>query len=322
MADDPQPDPWTPLVAHQPADHPYVRHISPPVRTAADRVDIWDPDAVVAAGVRIVHLHFGFETRHPHALRAWAADLRDRRVSLVHTVHDLDNPHLVDQTRYDEQLATIVHCADVVLTLTNWSADTVAERFGCRPSVIGHPHVVPLADLTLRRATAVLRRGVYIHASTVRPNLDIELIERITAAAPQIGGVLIHVRDTAVDASGGRQLVALADRPGVTVAVDPRLTDEQLWDRLQQAAVVVLPYRWGTHSGLLEAAHDLATPTAAPLVGAYAEQGAHPLRPDSIVDDLATAASATVGVDPAFRTRQARKIVDAHRRCYRALAAR
>ena len=38
---------------------------------------------------------------------------------------------------------------------------------------------------------------------------------------------------------------------------------------------MVLPYRWGTHSGLLEAAHDLGTPTLAPAFGGYADQGAH-----------------------------------------------
>ena len=104
--------------------------------------------------------------------------------------------------------------------------------------------------------------------------------------------------------------------------VEPRLTDDQLWDRLQRAAVVVLPYRWGTHSGLLEAAHDLGTPTAAPMLGAYAEQGAHPLRTGRLADDLLAAARSTVVTDLASRSFQRCAIVDAHRRCYRALAAR
>jgi hypothetical protein len=278
--------------------------------------------AVVAAGVDIVHLHFGFETRSPGELGAWADDLRRCGVSLVHTVHDLDNPHLVDQTCFTEQLATIFRQADALLTLTDRTADAVAERFGRRPSVIVHPHVVALADIARRRAAPTARSGAYIHAATVRPNLDVELIERVADAAPQIGGVEIHVRDTAIDTCRARRLLALADRPAVSVRVEQRLTDDQLWDRLQHADVVVLPYRWGTHSGLLEAAHDLGTPTAAPLLGAYAEQGAHPLRAGRLTDDLAAAARSTVSTDLASRIRQRCAVIGAHRCCYRALVVR
>ena len=37
---------------------------------------------------------------------------------------------------------------------------------------------------------------------------------------------------------------------------------------------MLLPYRWGTHSGLLEAAHDLGTPVLAPAFGGFGDQGA------------------------------------------------
>ena len=44
-------------------------------------------------------------------------------------------------------------------------------------------------------------------------------------------------------------------------------TDDELWGYLQALDVSVLPYRFGTHSGWLEACHDLGTwswpPTAA-----------------------------------------------------------
>jgi beta-1,4-mannosyltransferase len=319
---DAQSDATVVRVAHQPADHPYVRHISPATPTIVKDVDVWDVSAVVAAGVDIVHLHFGFETRRPDELAAWADDLRRCGVALVHTVHDLENPHLADQRCFGEQVATIVRHADALLTLTERTADVTAARFGRRPSVVGHPHVVALGDIARRRESPPVRGGAYIHAATVRPNLDIDLIECVADVAPQIGGVHIHVRDNAVHTCRARRLLALADRPAVTVRVEPRLTDDQLWDRLQHAAVVVLPYRWGTHSGLLEAAHDLGTPTAASLVGAYAEQGAHPLRTGRLADDLAAAARSTVDTDLASRVRQRCAIVDAHRRCYRALVVR
>ena len=49
-------------------------------------------------------------------------------------------------------------------------------------------------------------------------------------------------------------------------------TDEDLWDYLQSLDVSLLPYRFGTHSGWLEACHDLGTTVVAPDCGHYADQ--------------------------------------------------
>ena len=48
--------------------------------------------------------------------------------------------------------------------------------------------------------------------------------------------------------------------------------DDQLWDYLQGLSVSVLSYRFGTHSGWLEACHDLGTAVIAPSCGFYHEQ--------------------------------------------------
>ena len=49
-------------------------------------------------------------------------------------------------------------------------------------------------------------------------------------------------------------------------------TDDELWDYLSSLDVSVLPYRFGTHSGWLEACFDLGTIVLAPDCGYYAEQ--------------------------------------------------
>ena len=43
--------------------------------------------------------------------------------------------------------------------------------------------------------------------------------------------------------------------------------DADLWDYLEGLDVSVLPYRFGTHSGWLEACYDLGTPVLAPTAG-------------------------------------------------------
>jgi hypothetical protein len=50
------------------------------------------------------------------------------------------------------------------------------------------------------------------------------------------------------------------------------LPDDELWHYFQGLDLSVLPYRFGTHSGWLEACYDLGTTVVAPDCGYYAEQ--------------------------------------------------
>jgi hypothetical protein len=82
----------------------------------------------------------------------------------------------------------------------------------------------------------------------------------------------------------------------------------------------VLPYRWGTHSGLLEAAHDLGTPVLAPAVGSYAAQGARTLPPGFRGGDVVGASGSWTGLDAGGRRHQRDAVRAAHRSCYAAVA--
>ena len=91
---------------------------------------VWDPAALAAQGIRIIHLHFGFEMLDVGHLSSWIDEVRAHRIRLVHTVHDLDNPHLTDQRRHRELLELVVGSADLVCTLTA-DAATSAGAAGC-----------------------------------------------------------------------------------------------------------------------------------------------------------------------------------------------
>ena len=303
-------------VAHLPATHPYVHNACGSVRSRP--VDVWDVDALRARGVRVVHVHFGFETRTADDLARWAASLRRAGIGLVHTVHDLDNPHLVDQAPFHRAVEVLVGAADRLLTLTPTAAADVAAHFGRRPDVVPHPHVVPL-DRMVRRQTGS-RGGVYVHAATMRPNVDLDLLESLAGCARNVGGIRVHVRRGFERSARGARLLALGAAPGVHVELVGELTDEELWERLETAAAVVLPYRWGTHSGLLEAAHDLGTPVLAPPVGSYAAQGARTLPSGFRADDVVGASGSWAGLDAGARRHQRDAVRAAHRSCYAAVA--
>ena len=258
-------------VVHHPGDHCYVRHIGHG-RPGSGR-SIWDVAGLRRDRVHVVHLHFGFEHRSLDELEVWAHDLAAAGIALVHTVHDLDNPHLTDQRDHHRAIGTLVTRANALTTLTGAAADVIQCRHGRRPRVMAHPHVVPLGEMARRHRSPRPRRGVYVHAATGRPNLDLDAIASVAlAAAPP--DVLVHVRPDAPTATI-EALDRLARRGRLILDVRPRLGDGELWDRLGAAELVLLPYRWGTHSGLLEAAHDLGTPVLAPAIGGFADQGAH-----------------------------------------------
>ena len=302
-------------VLHHPHDHPYVSALGVDRRSDFRHgvvASAWDADALHHRGVRIVHLHFGFEHLGVERLAGWVAQLRRHHIGLVHTVHDLDNPHLVDQADFHHQVEIVVGAADALLTLTPTIADEVARRFGRRPWVVAHPRVVTRDEVDRAAARATRpRAGIYIHAATCRPNLDLDLLHRIGPATREFGGLLIHAR-TAVCPTTLDRLDRIARRSGGRLTVDDRLTDDELWHRLSCAAAVILPYRWGTHSGLLEAAHDLGTPVLAPLVGGLADQGARVLDVGNPGRSIHEAIH-----EPGERPRQTdRQIGAVHRRVY------
>ena len=299
-------------VVHHPPGHPYVRHVAP--AGPGEARSVWDLDEVAASGASVVHLHFGFEHLTLDELADWLRQLRRHRLALVVTVHDLENPHLVDQSGYSRLLELLVADADAVITLTPWAAAVIERLDGRAVHVIPHPHVVPLLELR-RRPRRRPRQGVYVHAATCRPNLDVELITTVAAAAEAIGGVRVHVRDP-LTPSAQRVVARLRQHELVHLDIAPRLTDRELWTRIERAQVVLLPYRWGTHSGLLETATDLGTPCIAPAVGAHLDQGAVEIHPADPAAALHRALLLDVRCDLGARARQRVAVADAHQRVY------
>ncbi|MYW72891.1 hypothetical protein GTW08_12220 [Pseudonocardia sp. SID8383] len=111
----------------------------------------------------------------------------------------------------------------------------------------------------------------------------------------------------------------------------PPFDDDALHTYLQELDVSVLPYRWGTHSGWLEACHDLGTTALVPDVGHFREQA--PCLTYALTDDgpdraslgaavaLAHRTRPTWRADPGDRERRRAEVADAHAREYRRVLA-
>lgn len=336
-------------VLHVPGGHSYVEHTTD---ARVDGVEVvpapvvpgspWasspalEPEWVArhADTFDVLHVHFGFEGRTPQQLRDLVDVLHVHGRALVVTVHDLQNPHLRDQTGFAELLGVLVTGADGLLTLTPGAASEVERRWGRRPRVVPHPHVVPAARLQQPRP---VHDGfvVGVHLKSLRANLvAARTLRHLAAVVGELPGAVLRVdvHPEALDPGFARYDADLAGwladvsgpgAPAVDVRVHERFTDDELWEYLSALDVSVLPYGHGTHSGWLEACHDLGTHVVAGPVGYLAEQ--QPLLlvdlddADSLRSALLRAYSGGRArrATPAERSRQRTAVARDHRTLYR-----
>jgi glycosyltransferase involved in cell wall biosynthesis len=294
------------IVASVPSGHVYVRHLAPERGPAPHRLPdpdpgrpgrpagaVWwppvmlDPAWAATADFDVFHLHFGFDACEPPRLAELVEVLQARRRPLVFTLHDLRNPHHEHPDAHDRQLDVLVPAADAVVTLTPGAAREIGRRWGRDALVVPHPHVVELPTMAAfrdgRPGRSAERFRVGLHVKSLRPNKDpAGILPVLVETVAQLPGAVLQVnahhdvmdRDGARrDAARAGRLEEHAARGELELHVHDYLSDRDLWCYLASLDVSVLPYRFGTHSGWLEAARDLGTTVVAPTCGFYAEQG-------------------------------------------------
>ena len=295
-------------VVQIPRDHPYVSAIG---GSTAWVDDPWDVDELRTAGVDVVHLHFGYEHLTVDDLERWVDGLDVCGISLVVTVHDIDNPHLIDQSGHHARTGLLVRRATAVSTLTGEAAHEIRREWGRVVDVIPHPSIAPL-DPT---RPVPERDGVVVWLSTLRPSLDLDAVAAVCDGSDH--PLDLVVRADAWDRSSDEVRDRLRSMTSGTTSLDvtARLDDAALFDRLRGARVLVLPYRWGTHSGMVELAVDAGTPVLTTPSGCRAEQGAIVAPPERLSEALerVLADPPSVERDPGS---DRESVIGAHRRLY------
>jgi hypothetical protein len=289
-------------IASVPADHVYVSHLSAPdgtdgVRRLSDPIpddpdpapgQWWPPRMLSPDWVRehraefdVMHVHFGFDAQSPQVLASLVSELRRWGKRLVYTAHDLRNPHHVDRRSHDAHLDVLIPAADQLITLTPGAASEIRRRWGREPVVLPHPHVIELERFG-PRPSAGDEWTVGVHAKSVRASMAplpvIAAVADVVRDLPD-ARLQVNVHHDVADADGARHDRVLmrwlrdAQSTGaLDLVVHDCFSDEQLWRYLESLDLSVLPYRFGTHSGWLEACFDLGTPVLAPTCGYFAQQ--------------------------------------------------
>ncbi|MGK2882123.1 MAG: glycosyltransferase family 1 protein [Mycobacterium sp.] len=289
-------------VASVPASHVYVRHLADlsgvdhvvrlddPIPSDGKTVPggwwpplMLEPGWVAANHVRfdVFHIHFGFDAIGPDVLKQLVEDLRARDKALVYTVHDLRNPHHPEPQAHEEQQQVLAAAADALITLTPGAAAVIRQRWDRDALVLPHPHVLD-RDLIERPRAQDGRFVVGVHAKSLRANMDpLPVVDALCASMAELpdATLQINVHDEIFDPDNhwyaphvGRALLAYDTYDHVDVRVHPYFSDDEFWQYLASLTVSVLPYRFGTHSGWLEACFDLGTAVIAPNCGFYHQQ--------------------------------------------------
>ena len=289
-------------VASVPASHVYVRHLSN-LDGADDVVRLQDPvpkDGRTVPGgwwpplmlepgwvsenrdrFDVFHVHFGFDAIGPDVLAAVMEELKEHRKPLLYTMHDLRNPHHPDPEAHSAQQDILVAAADELVTLTPGAAQTILRRWGRSSHVVPHPHVLD-RDWIEKPRGADNQFVIGIHAKSLRANMDplpiVDALVDIASALPH-AILQIDVHDEIFDAANhwyapqtGHALLNYARYGHVDVRVHSYFSDDELWDYLASLTVSLLPYRFGSHSGWLEACFDLGTALIVPSCGFYDQQ--------------------------------------------------
>jgi glycosyltransferase involved in cell wall biosynthesis len=326
-----------------------------PTRSAEQRW--WPPIMLDAAWVSahaeefdIFHLQFGFDARTPDELRALVAALRAHDKPFVYTVHDLRNPHHANRAEHDAQLDVLVPAADAVITLTDGAAYEIKRRWARRAIVLSHPHVVDFETMRrvqharldeqrdrARHDDAEYRIG--LHLKSLRANMNpvpvigalLDTVDGLPGAVLQIDGHrdVLEPGSARYDDELAQLLRRAADAGRVDLRIHDYFDDAQLWQYLSSLDLSVLPYRFGTHSGWLEACRDLGTAVLAPNCGYYRDQAPVMLYlqdDDGLdADSLGCAVARAYYERPLFsitvdeRRRQRDAVSDAHAALYRDL---
>lgn len=360
---DSAPSQRTLTVASVPAGHVYVRNLSAPGGRAVRRLRDPDPGGARSTPQRwwppvmlrpewaadaefdIFHLHFGFDATPPEQLADLTRTLRRRGKPFVFTVHDLRNPHHEERALHDQQLDVLVPAADGLITLTAGAADEISERWSRAATVVPHPHIVDLRTLSVLRAEhpanphGTFRVG--LHVKSLRASMDPKrLLATLVSTVRDLDGAVLQVNGhndvlrpdgARYDADLATQLDIEHRRGALELHVHDYFTDGELWSYLASLDVSVLPYRFGTHSGWLEACRDLHTTVVAPTCGYFADQGPvlSYVHDESRFDADSLRAAVTtayldrprLGATLADRRRQRREIDEAHDNLYRSLLA-
>ena len=224
----------------------------------------------------IVHFHFGWEQYSLNQLKKVLDAHKHSGKRIIVTIHDTRNPHSDDATSDKAYLHLLCTYADQIVTLTPSAQMTIRHTYEKAAILIPHgPLLLETKMIAARDARknmdAEKNNLVYVHVRSGRKNSD---WMRLLLNAPRIGnetgyklifGIGEHSR-------AFMSTIILNAFLRCHITVLPGLSDDQLNAFIIQFKAILMPYKWGSHSGLIELSKDLNIASVIYDTGFYRDQ--------------------------------------------------
>lgn len=289
-----------------------------------------------------------FDVLHVHTVELATIEEIERVASratregkrLVFTAHDLIPNIETDGAAFDHKTTLIAGHAAAVVTLTGTAAQHLTRRLNMEASPV---HVVPHGTALPLQFVGGSGDGEGIGAfGALRPNRDfVGLVRAWLMLPPPRPALRVLVRSLR-ERDRRRYATLLAEldavrrfEPELTITTTMEmLTPSELVSWCQRSKILVLPYRWITHSGQLELARDLGLRVLAPEVptlhaqladGPHCQTGWFPARTLDEPERFAGYLRHALSLPPppsesqtlrAYRAAEHRRILDAHHNVY------
>lgn len=280
-------------VAHAPARTPYARKLADEHveivngRRASHGTEVVPRDMSLRwlLGHRpfswfdVLHLHH-VEFDDLPTMRAVLSECARAGKRVVFTAHDID-PVFGTRVEYHRKLRLLAERLVPFVCLTERSRAEVHRRLGPGVSTVVIPHgyvVAPNAALRLRAPGG--REPRFLLFGSLRDNRDVATVLYNWRYGQHQQDTFLSVLLRAPGHVNLRQeqdrwalLAAMAGaEPRLHVEIAPFPSDSEVAEAAASCGGLLLPYRWGSHSGQLELAFDLGLVPVASAVGYLRDQ--------------------------------------------------
>lgn len=224
----------------------------------------------------VVHLHH-LDYEPISRLTSVLAECRRAAKRVVFTAHDV-TPVFGARVTHHRRLRVLAEHGVPFVCLTAAAESEVRRRFGARITLIPHGYVVE-PSTTVRTVPRPAGPTRFLLYGSLRANRDVELVLHCWRFARHLRDTSLHLllrapsrAGLAEDAAAWRAIREHSADPRLLVDVLPFPSDDDVTDGLMGADCLVLPYRWASHSGQLEAAFDTGLLPVAARTGFLSEQ--------------------------------------------------
>lgn len=240
----------------------------------ADSLDFFD----------VLHIHF-FEFSSLEAIRKALEICHNQTRTVIITIHDLC-PMFNDKEDFEKKLTLLCVSARNIIIFSQKAASILKEKIkidiSSRFRIIPHGFVLNPKHHLWGKGNSGYRRSVkYCSYGSFRPNRDIYSvllkcfhgIQKYKAEFNILGRTPDLHKTFANDLrlSEILNLVAVSEKR-INLRLKPFPTDDEIVEFLSKNNILLMPYRWGTHSGQLELAFDLNIIPVISDVGLYKQQ--------------------------------------------------